>query len=125
MARTGTIFLDEVGTIRPLAQVKLLQVLQEGNFSRVGGKQKLKTDVRVISAINSDLVGMGDGGKFRKDLYFRLNVFPNDASMLVSSTLSGIVRHCKAARETAVIALDPVELFVFFFLLLLSFPTDR
>jgi transcriptional regulator with GAF, ATPase, and Fis domain len=92
MARTGTIFLDEVGTIRPLAQVKLLQVLQEGNFSRVGGKQKLKTDVRVISAINSDLVGMGDGGKFRKDLYFRLNVFPNDASMLVSSTLSGIVK---------------------------------
>ena len=85
IARTGTIFLDEIGTIRPSAQVKLLQVLQEGNFSRVGGKQELKTDVRVISATNSDLFGMSDGGEFRKDLYFRLNVFPVEVPSLTRS----------------------------------------
>jgi DNA-binding NtrC family response regulator len=76
IARGGTIFLDEIGTITPSAQVKLLQVLQDGTFQRVGGEETLKTDVRVIAATNADLKQMCDDGKFRKDLYYRLNVFP-------------------------------------------------
>ena len=76
MARGGTIFLDELGTITPPAQIKLLQVLQDGTFSRVGGEEALQTDARVITATNADLAGMSERGEFRKDLYYRLNVFP-------------------------------------------------
>ena len=76
MARGGTIFLDEIGTITPPAQIKLLQVLQDGTFSRVGGEEVLQTDARVIAATNSDLEGMSERGEFRKDLFYRLNVFP-------------------------------------------------
>ncbi|MBT8372284.1 MAG: sigma-54 dependent transcriptional regulator [Deltaproteobacteria bacterium] len=76
MARGGTIFLDEIGTISPPAQIKLLQVLQDGTFSRVGGEESLQTDARVITASNADLAGMSERGEFRKDLYYRLNVFP-------------------------------------------------
>ena len=75
MARGGTIFLDEIGTITPPAQVKMLQVLQDGTFSRVGGEDVLQTDARVIAATNADLAGMSNKGEFRKDLYYRLNVF--------------------------------------------------
>jgi len=78
IANGGTIFLDEVGTLTPAAQVKLLMVLQEGLFERVGGEATLKTDVRVIAATNADLKQMTEGGLFRKDLYYRLNVFPID-----------------------------------------------
>ena len=76
IANDGTIFLDEVGTITPLIQIKLLQVLQDGSFSRLGGEEELKTDARVIAATNSDLKRMSQEGEFRKDLYYRLNVFP-------------------------------------------------
>jgi len=76
LARNGTIFLDEIGTITPPAQIKLLQVLQDGTFSRVGGEEVLQTDARVITATNADLPGMSERGEFRKDLYYRLNVFP-------------------------------------------------
>jgi len=76
IAHGGTIFLDEIGTITPSAQIKLLQVLQDGTFQRVGGEETLKTDVRVITATNADLKRMCDAGQFRKDLYYRLNVFP-------------------------------------------------
>jgi DNA-binding NtrC family response regulator len=76
MARGGTIFLDELGTITPPAQIKLLQVLQDGTFSRVGGEEALQTDARVITATNADLAEMSEQGDFRKDLYYRLNVFP-------------------------------------------------
>ncbi|MEX1346653.1 MAG: sigma-54 dependent transcriptional regulator [Desulfobacterales bacterium] len=76
MARGGTIFLDELGTITPPAQIKLLQVLQDGTFSRVGGEEALQTDARVITATNADLAEMSERGEFRKDLYYRLNVFP-------------------------------------------------
>jgi DNA-binding NtrC family response regulator len=76
IANGGTIFLDEIGTITPPAQIKLLQVLQDGTFQRVGGEETLKTDVRVIAATNADLKRMCDEGQFRKDLYYRLNVFP-------------------------------------------------
>jgi len=76
IANGGTIFLDEVGTLTPAAQVKLLMVLQEGLFERVGGEATLKTDVRVIAATNADLKQMTEEGLFRKDLFYRLNVFP-------------------------------------------------
>jgi DNA-binding NtrC family response regulator len=75
-ATGGTIFLDEIGTITPAAQIKLLQVLQDGTYQRVGGDETLKTDVRVIAASNADLKKMCNEGSFRKDLYYRLNVFP-------------------------------------------------
>ncbi|MCF8083479.1 MAG: sigma-54 dependent transcriptional regulator [Deltaproteobacteria bacterium] len=76
VAHTGTIFLDEVGTLTPAAQIKLLQVLQDGTISRVGGERTVRVDVRVISATNVDLEQMTQEGRFRKDLFYRLNVFP-------------------------------------------------
>ncbi len=78
MAHGGTIFLDEIGTISQAAQVNLLQVLQDGNFERVGGEETIHTDVRVITATNAHLKEMAGAGLFRNDLYYRLNVFPID-----------------------------------------------
>jgi len=75
-ANGGTLFLDEIGEMSLQAQVRLLRVLQDGEFTRVGGKHVLKTDVRVIAATNTDLEKAIDGGSFRKDLYYRLSVFP-------------------------------------------------
>lgn len=76
IAMGGTIFLDEIGTITPSAQIKLLQVLQDGIYSRVGGDAPLKADVRIIAATNADITNQIRTGQFRKDLYYRLNVFP-------------------------------------------------
>jgi formate hydrogenlyase transcriptional activator len=76
LASAGTIFLDEIGEIPPDVQVKLLRVLQEHEFDRVGGNHTIKTDVRVIAATNRDLPTAIAEGKFRADLYYRLNVFP-------------------------------------------------
>ncbi len=76
MADGGTIFLDEIGNMSLAAQVKLLRVLQEKEFERVGGYKPIKTDVRIIAATNSNLEEMVQQGRFRDDLYFRLNVFP-------------------------------------------------
>ncbi len=75
-ANGGTLFLDEIGEMSLQAQVRLLRVLQDGEFTRVGGKQVLKTDVRVIAATNTDLEKAIEDGSFRKDLYYRLSVFP-------------------------------------------------
>lgn len=76
IANGGTIFLDEIGTLTPPAQIKLLQVLQDGTFSRVGGEETIHTGARVIAATNADLKQLSEAGLFRKDLYYRLNVFP-------------------------------------------------
>ncbi|MEW6169970.1 MAG: sigma-54 dependent transcriptional regulator [Candidatus Omnitrophota bacterium] len=74
LADTGTIFLDEIDAFSPALQVKLLRVLQEGEFERVGDNKTVKVDVRVISATNQNLENLISQGKFRKDLYYRLNI---------------------------------------------------
>jgi len=76
LADNGTIFLDEVGELTAQAQAKLLRILQLQSFERVGGSITLHTNARVIAAINRDLAAMVKGGRFRDDLYYRLNVFP-------------------------------------------------
>ncbi|MDK2792716.1 MAG: two-component system, NtrC family, response regulator HydG [Deferribacteres bacterium] len=76
LADGGTIFLDEIGEMPISTQAKLLRVLQEREFERVGGVKTLKTDVRVIAATNRNLEDMVKKGEFREDLFFRLNVFP-------------------------------------------------
>jgi two-component system, NtrC family, nitrogen regulation response regulator NtrX len=76
LADGGTIFLDEVGDLHGASQAKLLRVLQEGEFHRVGGEQIIKVNVRVVSATNRDLGGMVTQEKFREDLYYRLSVVP-------------------------------------------------
>src|SRR5712692_1837374 len=75
-ADAGTIFLDEVGEIPPETQVALLRVLQEREFERVGGGQTVSVDVRVLAATNKDLTSAVAEGKFRQELFYRLNVFP-------------------------------------------------
>jgi len=74
----GTLFLDEVGEMSPASQVKLLRVLQDNEFRRVGGNTTLKVDVRILAATNRDLREAMKTGQFREDLYYRLNVFQID-----------------------------------------------
>jgi transcriptional regulator with GAF, ATPase, and Fis domain len=75
-ANNGTLFLDEVGEMTLAAQVRLLRVLQDGEFTRVGGNEVLKADVRIIAASNVDLERAVEEGRFRRDLFYRLSVFP-------------------------------------------------
>jgi len=76
LADGGTIFLDEIGDMSPNLQVKLLRVLQEQKFERVGSTRTIQTDIRIIAATNQDLIGAANNGTFREDLYYRLNVIP-------------------------------------------------
>jgi PAS domain S-box-containing protein len=96
-ADTGTIFLDEVGELTPAMQVKLLQVIEEKTFTRVGSTRPTSVDVRIIAATNRDLLDLAQKGLFREDLYYRLNVIPifipplrqrrEDVRVLASNTL--------------------------------------
>ena len=117
MAAGGTLFLDEIGDMSVAMQVKLLRVLQEQTFQRVGGNQEIGTDVRVIAATHRDLEAGISEGTFREDLYYRLNVFPiempplrerrEDIPLLIDALLErisqaqrGWVRLTPAARQT-------------------------
>ena len=82
LADKGTLFLDEIGDVPPATQVKLLRVLQEREFERLGGTKTVKVDVRLIAATNHDLRAALEQGTFREDLYYRLNVVPIDIAPL-------------------------------------------
>jgi DNA-binding NtrC family response regulator len=82
LANNGTLFLDEIGDVPPATQVKLLRVLQEREFERLGGTKTIKVDVRLVAATNRDLRAALEEGTFREDLYYRLNVVPIDIAPL-------------------------------------------
>jgi DNA-binding NtrC family response regulator len=109
-ASGGTLFLDEIGEIDPSVQVKILRVLGERSFERVGGNQTLGTDVRLIAATNKDLSSLVEKGTFREDLFFRLHVVPlmmpplrehrDDIPLLVSAVLKEMAKeHGKTERH--------------------------
>jgi len=110
IANGGTIFLDEIGDISPNMQLKLLRVLQEGEFERVGGTETIKVDVRIIAATNRDLNSMMMKGEFRQDLYYRLNVIPlevpplrerkDDIPLLITHFLDKFVKQFKKKIES-------------------------
>jgi len=115
----GTIFLDEVGDLPPETQVALLRVLQEREFERVGGTQSVSVDVRVIAATNRDLTLAVAEGRFRQDLYYRLNVFPirlpalreriSDISLLVGYLIDRYAK--KLGKKIRNIDKKTIELF--------------
>ena len=114
----GTIFLDEVGDMTPLVQSKVLRVLQEQRFERVGGTETIQTDVRIITATNRDLKSMAAQGQFRDDLYYRLNGFAinlpplrergDDVLLLLESFLRRISR--EIGKNVHSISPDALEL---------------
>src|SRR5579872_7209834 len=110
-AHKGTLFLDEVGTMSAALQMKLLRVLQEREFERIGDSHTIKVDTRVIAATNSDLTKMVSEGQFREDLFYRLNVIPvqlpplrdrkEDIPLLVHHFLDKFIAERKARAESA------------------------
>jgi len=119
-ASGGTLFLDEIGEIDPTVQIKILRVLGEKSFERVGGNQTLNADVRLIAATNKDLAAMVREGSFREDLFFRLNVgpltmpplrtHPEDIPLLVSAFLKEMAQeHEKPERRFTPEAMEVLE----------------
>jgi Nif-specific regulatory protein len=117
LANGGTLFLDEVGELSPATQVKLLRVLQEKEFERLGGVQSIKVNVRVVAATNKDLEAAVKDGVFREDLYYRLNVYSiylpplrerrPDVPLLADHFVEKYARaHGKDVRRIATSAID-------------------
>ncbi len=108
LANKGTIFLDEIGEMSPALQVKLLRVLQERQFERVGGIKTIKVDIRVIAATNIDLEEAVSQGRFREDLYYRLNVIPlhvpplRDRPSDIPLLAHHFLKKCSSGRTTRV-----------------------
>ncbi len=117
-ASGGTLFLDEIGELPLDMQVKLLRALQEGEVDPVGSKRSVKVNVRIVSATNRDLKKQVDEGRFREDLYYRLNVFPIDAPSLrerlddVPSLVEHFIRRFNVEEGKRVIAATPETLAV-------------
>jgi DNA-binding NtrC family response regulator len=115
-ANRGTLFLDEVGTMSPSLQAKLLRVLQSREFERLGDSQTIRVDVRVLAATNSDLKNMVEAGTFREDLFYRLNVIPvrvpalrerrADIPLLAQHFLDRLAADAVPARNRVTIAQD-------------------
>ena len=118
LADGGTIFLDEIGDISPAMQVKLLRVLQEGTFERVGSEVTVKVDVRIISATHKDLAEEVAEGRFRDDLFYRLSVVPvwlpplrdrrNDIPLLVNHVLARVLR--ESDRDEVIVSPEAMNL---------------
>jgi two-component system response regulator HydG len=118
MADGGTLFLDEVAELDPMVQAKLLRVLQEGEFERLGGTQTIRTDVRVVASTNKNLAEMVRAGRFREDLYYRLNVIsivlpplrerPDDIPLLVQHFLARFA--ARNRKEVRTVAREAMEL---------------
>ncbi|MDR1893206.1 MAG: sigma-54 dependent transcriptional regulator [Spirochaetales bacterium] len=113
LADSGTIFLDEIGEISPAVQVKILRVIQEKAFERVGGEKTLESDVRIISATNRNLLDEIAKGNFREDLYFRLNVVNiqvpplRDRKEDIPYLISSFIKECSEDNHKPVDGLEP------------------
>jgi len=113
IACEGTIFLDEIGTVVPSAQVKLLQILEDREFHRVGGEETVRADVRVIAATNSDLQQLIREGSFRSDLYYRLNIFPIEVPPLrdrredIPSLVDVFIRRLEKVYRKSIRSVEP------------------
>ncbi|MBU1248139.1 MAG: sigma-54 dependent transcriptional regulator [Proteobacteria bacterium] len=116
VANRGTVFLDEIDTLPPASQIKLLDVLQTRTIQRVGGTKEIEVDIRIIAATNDDLESLCHQGLFRKDLFYRLNVFPlslpplreriEDLPLLISTILTRLcpgLGACASSVEPAVV----------------------
>jgi DNA-binding NtrC family response regulator len=113
LADKGTLFLDEIGDVPPVTQVKLLRVLQEREFERLGGTRTVKVDVRLIAATNRDLRAALEQGTFREDLYYRLNVVPIDIAPLrerkedIPDLVNLFISRCTAESGRGVESITP------------------
>lgn len=116
LASGGTIFLDEIGEVSPDVQVKLLRVLQESEFERVGGSKTVRVNVRVLAATNRNLSREVEAGRFRADLFYRLSVFPIDVPPLraregdVAALILHFVKQCARSMGKHIASVEPATM---------------